>query len=531
MLIDTSFDFRTDAYGKGPDTYSFTLCRYHKLLWSRVLPSGALFDLEVSRRDGVCSLYHRSELGEFFLTSDSITHTYTRWSALKRITELFSEVENEAFRTLGYTIGGMLVFPGNRVDGKQTINGARGCHWKIKDRFDLTLECIRRHYIGQRSPLEDALNRYGDFFALFEDFRGYVEFFLLQDLVVDDYSRVTFLMPFDDFRTSPVPGDVDSYREYRRLTIQFLKARNRRIDRYAASYRGTRDVGPIQPIMRASISTQATPNAVGGAAVVAAAVASAPRSARTEMTEAQALEIAKAKYGPDAMVWTTTHDKNGVAYKSPRYRIGYPAYPGERRFTEVHPEGVRRFKGVGGSWAEAVDSLKACTPREAPKLAEPKPTPTRKAATTNNAEFQAAVAAAVAEQKDEARGPSPEVEAVYSAKRYSIPHIQVEAPKPEPPTLVEVEQSEPEIFIASDVSSQQARTRRAGMTEPQQEKPFEKPKSRTYERLKCTPIMLYPDSQDDREEIQAAAKADNRSVSNYILTLVLKHLRGGNDAW
>jgi hypothetical protein len=238
MLIDTSFDFRRDAGGKDPDAYSVTLCRYHKLLWSRVLPSGTLFDLEVSRRHGAYALHHRSELGEFSLTSDSIIHTYTRWSKLKHITELFSEEENEAFRTLGYTIGGMLVFPGNRIDRKQTINGARGCHWKIRDRFDLTLECIRRHYIGQNNPLEDTLNRYGDFFALFEDFRGYVEFFLLQDLVVDDYSAVTFLMPFDDFRTPSVPGDVDTYREYRRLTIEFVEARNRRIDRHAASLRG-----------------------------------------------------------------------------------------------------------------------------------------------------------------------------------------------------------------------------------------------------------------------------------------------------
>ncbi len=40
MLIDTSFDFRTDASGKDPDAYSPTLRQYHKLLWSKALPSG-----------------------------------------------------------------------------------------------------------------------------------------------------------------------------------------------------------------------------------------------------------------------------------------------------------------------------------------------------------------------------------------------------------------------------------------------------------------------------------------------------------
>jgi len=41
-------------------------------------------------------------------------------------------------------------------------------------------------------------------------------------------------MPFDDFNTPSVPRDGDTYKEYRRLSIEFIKARNRRIGRYAA---------------------------------------------------------------------------------------------------------------------------------------------------------------------------------------------------------------------------------------------------------------------------------------------------------
>jgi len=65
LVIDTSFDFRTDACGKDPDVYSPTLRRYHKLLWSKALPSGLLFDLDDTVRR--VYLHHRSELGEFFL--------------------------------------------------------------------------------------------------------------------------------------------------------------------------------------------------------------------------------------------------------------------------------------------------------------------------------------------------------------------------------------------------------------------------------------------------------------------------------
>jgi len=153
---------------------------------------------------------------------------------MKHITGLFPEEENEAFRTIGYTIGGMMIFPANRVDGKHTINVMRGFTRQIADRFDLTLECIRRHYLGQSSPLGETLLRYRDFFALFDDFSGYVDFFVLQDLVADDRSTVNFFMPFDDFNSPSTPKDRDAYEEYRRRSIGFVEVRNRRIERNAA---------------------------------------------------------------------------------------------------------------------------------------------------------------------------------------------------------------------------------------------------------------------------------------------------------
>jgi hypothetical protein len=227
MTIEVAFDFRTDSRGKDPDTHSPTLRRYHRLLWSKRLPGGASFDLSVTTPRAY--LHHRSALGEFFLSSDSVMQTFTRWFRLKPITEQLPVAENEAFMAISYTIGGMMVFPANRVDGKQTINGARGCNRLIADRFDLTVECIRRHYSDEDSPLAATLSRYADFFALFNDFRGYVSFFLLDDLVRDD-SSVRFFMSFDDFQTSPLPHDVGTYAEYRRQSIEFIHARNRRIE-------------------------------------------------------------------------------------------------------------------------------------------------------------------------------------------------------------------------------------------------------------------------------------------------------------
>ena len=114
----------------------------------KALPDGAFFDLNDAKR--VFYLHHRSELGEFFLSSDSALATFTRWGFAKEHPELYTDEDN-VFIAIAYTIGGMMVFPGNRIDGKQTINQARGCLRKISDRLDLTLECVRRHYEGQSS--------------------------------------------------------------------------------------------------------------------------------------------------------------------------------------------------------------------------------------------------------------------------------------------------------------------------------------------------------------------------------------------
>ena len=227
-FIDITFDFRTDTpTGKDPDALSPTLRSYHKFLWSKSLPNGVLFELDDTREK--VYLYHKSQLGEFFLSSDSIIHTFSRWASMAYIINQLKDGEAEAFRSIGYTMGGMIIFPANRVEGKSTINGARGFHPLIKDRIDLTLECIRRYYNNEISPLTEVLTRYTDFFALFGNFKGYVEFFLLQDLVIEDFSAIKFLMPFGNFKTPAIPKTIDEYLSYKHLTINFVNERNQRI--------------------------------------------------------------------------------------------------------------------------------------------------------------------------------------------------------------------------------------------------------------------------------------------------------------
>lgn len=233
--IDITFDFRSDTPpGEDPDSLSPTLHNYHQMLWSKHLPSGRRFDLQDARPKGY--LRHRSELGEFFLSSDSVIPSFRKeQKMLAHVFERIPDEEQSVFLRAGYTIGGMMVFPSNRVDGKMTINGARGFTRQIKDRFDLTVECIRLHYKCERSPLSETLSRYASFFDLFENFRGYINFFLLQDIVTADYSAVRFHAPFADFDQSPLPANLDAYVSYRRLATQFIDARNQRILEYTST--------------------------------------------------------------------------------------------------------------------------------------------------------------------------------------------------------------------------------------------------------------------------------------------------------
>lgn len=232
-LIDTTFEVYNDSNNKDPDSYSPTLNHYHYLLWHKPLPDGPLFDLRKVYRDRFLLEDQGTNQLNIQYSSDSIIHPFHYWKCMTSILEQVPKHEIEAFHRLGSTVGGYIIFPAQRINGKPTINTARGLHGKIKDRFDLTLECIRLHYLNKDNPLANVLNRYEAFFKLFTDFKGYVQFFLLDDLVEEDYTQIRFWHPFDGFDTvKPVPRTVNEYQAYMQNVMQFIKSRNQRILTY-----------------------------------------------------------------------------------------------------------------------------------------------------------------------------------------------------------------------------------------------------------------------------------------------------------
>lgn len=225
--IDTKFDVYSDARGRDPDSHSPTLRRYHKMLWSKALPDGTYFTLSDAHPGDY--LHHKSHLGEFVLSSDSLGHTYRYVKAMAGIITQVPNRELDEFFSICSTVGAYIIFPARKIDGKTTINAGRGLDKNIRDRFDLTLECIRKHYLDEASPLSAVLARYADFFSLFENFQGYVDFFLLQDLVSEDAASVSFFLPFKGFESAPLPADLDAYLTYRNKMIAFVTARNLRV--------------------------------------------------------------------------------------------------------------------------------------------------------------------------------------------------------------------------------------------------------------------------------------------------------------
>ena len=238
--IDVEFDFQQEAgldragVQRDSDKYSPTLQEYHRILWSKPLPSGKMFELTKISDN---RLYHRSELGVFYLSSDRAIATFSSWVKMKHVIDQIPAKELDDFIRLTDTIGGIVIWPSNKINGFQTINGARGFNRQIVDRLDLTIECIRRYYLGESSPLYETFKRYDNFFHLFGDFKGYIDFFLLQDYVTEDYMSVKIAEPFDDFSSTPIPKTVDEYLSYMNMTSELIKLRNQRIDNYVTARR------------------------------------------------------------------------------------------------------------------------------------------------------------------------------------------------------------------------------------------------------------------------------------------------------
>jgi hypothetical protein len=247
--INTTFDFTSDTphywdnfwyncdgLGRGsadPDSKSPTLKKYHQILWSKRLPNGAFLDLQSGKNPNDYLTWN-----DFNFGSDSIINIYLHNTRIKPfIEQIKTEIEKtqdykefrENYLRESYTIGGCMIFP--KTNKEFSINCQRGINRFIKDRFDLTLECIRRYYNKDfNNPLGETLKKNANFFDLFIDFKGFVDFFLLQDLVIENYSTVKLFLQNDlKFTKDPRPQVMADWFVFYKNQMDFLGKRNARI--------------------------------------------------------------------------------------------------------------------------------------------------------------------------------------------------------------------------------------------------------------------------------------------------------------
>lgn len=241
--VDVAFDFTQDtphywdhfwdnneglgAGSNDPDANSQMLRTYHQILWSRTLPNGK--EMQLTRE----SPHDYLSWNDLRFGSDSITASFRykkyRWM-LDQVSRTVPDYRLfvEAYLRQTYTIGGSIIFPKRR----NSINQARGCNPLIRDRWDLTLECIRRFYQQKDSPLFSVLAADKEFFDLFIDFKGYVDFFFLQDCVASDYQSVNIWLGEANFSNDPLPKSVEEYLIWINAQLDFVQKRNSRINNY-----------------------------------------------------------------------------------------------------------------------------------------------------------------------------------------------------------------------------------------------------------------------------------------------------------
>ena len=62
-----------------------------------------------------------------------------------------------------------------------------------------------------------------------ESSAGYVDFFLFNDIVDENYSKIKFWLPFNNFDSESLPKNVAEYRIYKQNLTEYINKRNHRI--------------------------------------------------------------------------------------------------------------------------------------------------------------------------------------------------------------------------------------------------------------------------------------------------------------
>lgn len=209
-----------------PDSNSKVLRDYHRALWSRDLPNGMHMNLSEDLTWNGMRFGSDSIIVSFRYKDQPLAEEIKK--ALPDYKKFFYEYIQKSNTIAGYTI-----FPKH----SGSMNQNRGTNHLIRDRWDLTLECIRRFYCNEQSPLSDTIEKDKEFYDLFVDFKGYIDYFFFNDCVSDDYRHVNIWIGDADFKESGLPKTTEEYFKYIEAEMSFLEKRRNRIQKHCTRNR------------------------------------------------------------------------------------------------------------------------------------------------------------------------------------------------------------------------------------------------------------------------------------------------------
>lgn len=274
-----------------PDINSFNLYEAHIKVWNKQCEKFKNEKINENikniKRHGMCRCEVITEDEQIILGSDSIMNIYWHWNygdmprimedicknvhnelqdAIKNLRRLLNLEQENICNNKNYslykefirhylqytnTIGGFMLFPRHNC----SINQLRGKSAKIQDRFDLTLECIRRMYeknfSADNNPLFDISENDKKFFKMFgkgkKGFKNYAKFFCLNESydgkhnwVTEDCLAVYDLLSENNKKTLPIdekwistdnilPKTKDQWWTFYNNIMLHLEARNEQI--------------------------------------------------------------------------------------------------------------------------------------------------------------------------------------------------------------------------------------------------------------------------------------------------------------
>lgn len=194
LLFDRNQNLKAGlSEAQDPADFSAKLAQYQILLYTKPLPSGGFLKLRANKFNQVEAELPSGE--SILLTSMPLIHQACFEADNHELLSKLPQSQVDIMLRTLVTSGNYMLIPAQPLNGYRLDDFRKNP--RIGNRIDLYLECVRRQYAGEPSPLDDILNPFKPWFELFLSFKQFVEFFYLGNLYDPKLKKIHFFKTFD----------------------------------------------------------------------------------------------------------------------------------------------------------------------------------------------------------------------------------------------------------------------------------------------------------------------------------------------